>query len=541
MKKSFILPILLFISSIFYGQVNRPKLVVGIIVDQMRTDYLYRFNEDFGQNGFKRLLKDGFNFKNTHYNYMPTYTAPGHSSVYTGTTPAIHGIVSNSWFHKTENKWVYCTGDDNVKSIGTKDENDKAGKMSPNRLKATTVTDALKLGTNSRGKVISISAKDRGAILPGGHFADAAFWMDKNGLFISSSFYVSNLPKWVKDYNSHNFPQKFIDKGWSLLKPISDYDESLPDDNPYEAVFEPKKRPTFPYNLKEIASKSGDNSIIKSTPYGNTLVRELGEKAIENELLGTDDITDFLALSFSSTDYVGHSFGPRSVEIQDTYLRLDLEIAHLLDYLDKKIGKGNYLLFLTADHAAAENPSYLSDMGYNVKNLDYKKFNTELIQYFDKLYGKGTIINYSSQNIYLNENLIKERKQNYKKILNEIIDFCLERPYVARVFTREQILKGNPVDYNLSLIKRGYDPRQNGDLVVLYDPQYMDYGSKGTSHGSTYSYDTHVPNLWYGWEIPAGESFNLHAITEIAPTLSQKLNIPVPNGNDGKLMTEILP
>ena len=324
---------LLFVVAVthLYAQ-QKPKLVVGIVIDQMKTEYLYRFQNDFSENGFKRLMKDGFTFYNMHYNYMPTYTAPGHASIYTGTTPALHGIVSNEWFHRTLKKEVYCTDDDSVTTLvpGT----EKEGKMSPKNLQATTITDELKLATNFKGKVIGMSIKDRGAILPAGHFADWAFWYTKTGEFISSSFYGKTLPNWVTEFNQEKQYLPYINSGWNLLKPVETYNESLADNNNYEGKLY-KKLPVFPYNLKEMYD-SNDAGVLRVTPFGNDVLANLAKRAIEKEALGKDDVTDFLAVSFSSTDYIGHTFGPRSIEIQDTYLRLDLTIADFLNYLDKE-------------------------------------------------------------------------------------------------------------------------------------------------------------------------------------------------------------
>lgn len=539
MKKIFSLfLVVVFVQS--FSQIERPKLVVGIVVDQMRTDYLYRYHSDYGDGGFKRLMSQGFVFKNTHFNYMPTYTAPGHSSIYTGTTPAIHGIVGNSWYHKSEGEVVYCTTDKTMKTLGMDDPDNKAGRMSPVRLKATTITDELKLDTNFRGKVIGVSIKDRGAILPAGHFADAAYWLNKQGQFISSSFYFDQMPKWVNDFNKKKHTQKFIKQGWDLLYPMRKYDESLPDNNPYEKIFKPKTLPIFPYNLKEIAKEQGNYEIIKSTPFGNDLVAMLSKEAVKNENLGQDEFTDFLAVSFSSTDYVGHRFSPRSVEIQDTYLRLDKTLEDFLKFLDQKVGEGNYLVFLTADHAAAENPNFLKDRKYDVKNLDRKQIKNEIKTFVDSHFGEGLFVEYKNQNIFLNESLIEERQLDYDKIVKAIQKELNKKPYISEVYSREELNRGNPTDYHLSMIARGYDNKQNGDLVILLDPQYIEYSDYGTTHGSTYMYDTHVPNIWYGWGVKPGKSAKRHKITEIAPTVSQMLNIPIPNGSKGNVLNEVL-
>lgn len=537
MKKWFTQLFVLFLS-IGFAQQDQPKLVVGIIVDQMRYDYLYRFYDDYSENGFKKILNEGYNFQNTHYNYKPTNTAPGHTSVYTGAVPAVHGIVGNYWFHKGENQGVYCTTDLNYMSVGIDPENN-AGRMSPIRLKTTTVTDELKLFSNQRSKVIGLSLKDRGAILPIGHFGDAAYWMDSQGKFISSTFYMNELPNWVSQYNAQNHAEKYINQGWDLLRPVSVYDESIEDDNRYERVFEPKTTPTFPYDLRSIADVQGNSEIIKSTPYGNEMLAELSKLAIENEKLGQGEHTDFIAISFSAPDYIGHNFGPRSMEIQDTYIRLDLTMADMISYLDEKLGKGSYLMFLTADHAAADNPNHLSDMGYKVRNVNRNDMRDEVKKFVTDNYGEDIFLNYSNQNIYFNESLIQERNLNYDEIVNSVRDYVMSKSHVARVYTRENILRGNPIDAHLTRISQGFDPKQNGDLVVLLDPQYMEYYATGTTHGSTYMYDTHVPNLWYGWNIKPGATPAKKVVTQIAPTLSHLLNISVPNGSEAEVMIEL--
>lgn len=536
--KKWIMQFFVLFLTIGFAQNERPKLVVGVVVDQMRYDYLYRYYDDYSEDGFKKLLREGYNFQNTQFNYKPTYTAPGHSSVYTGAIPAVHGIVGNSWYHKSEKQTVYCTTDLSMTSVGTKAD-DEVGRMSPHRLKTTTITDQLKLATNHRSKVIGISLKDRGAILPAGHFADAAYWMDAHGKFVSSSFYFDKLPDWVNKYNDKKQVQKYINQGWDLLRPANTYTQSTADDTRYERVFKPKTKPTFPYNLKEISKHQGDLEIIKTTPYGNDLVAELSKEAIKHEKLGQGTETDFLAISFSSPDYIGHSFGIRSMEIQDTFLRLDYTIADLISYLNQHVGEGNYLMFLTADHAAAENPNYLSDHRYNVQNLNRKDLDKELKAFVDEKFGEGLYNNYSNQNVFLNEETILAQNKDYNKIVKEIQVFLEKKDFVTRAYTRDNILNGNASDYHLTLISNGFDPKQNGDLVVLLDPQYMEYFATGTTHGSTYMYDTHVPNLWYGWGIKHGKTPKKKLITQIAPTVSQLLNIAIPNGSEGDVLEEL--
>ncbi|WP_394758987.1 alkaline phosphatase PafA [Flavobacterium sp.] len=517
-------------------QTQRPKLVIGIVVDQMKMEYLYRFYDDFSSNGFKRLMNNGYTFQNMHYNYMPTYTAPGHASIYTGTTPAMHGIVSNEWFSRSSGKDIYCTDDESVKTIG--DGKEDEGKMSPKNLLTTTITDELRLATNFKGKVIGMSIKDRGAILPAGHFANWAFWYSKTGAFISSSFYGEKLPDWVTQFNNEKNYLPYITKGWNLLKPITTYNESLSDDNPYEGKLNGVK-PVFPYNLKDMYEKK-DAGIIKSTPFGNDLLVDFAKKAIEKEELGKDNSTDFLTVSFSSTDYIGHILGPRSIELQDTYLRLDQTIADFLIYLDTNVGKNNYLLFLTADHAGAENVNYLRDKKYNVRNVDPSEIKASLKKHSIDTFGENLILNYSSFNLLFNREIIKAKELDLVKVKQSFKEFLMTQEHVKRVYTEEEILASTGSDYHLDFIAKGYDPTQSGDLIILDKPGYIEYGETGTSHGTTYSYDTHVPCIFYGWNIKKGETHDKKEITQIAPTIAQKIKIAMPNGTESKVLLEVL-
>ena len=534
MKKIF-LAFSLFASIITSAQ-NKPKLVVGIVVDQMKMEYLYRFENDFTENGFKKLMKDGFTFHNTHYNYFPTYTGPGHASVFTGTTPSVHGIVGNDWFNKSTGKEMYCADDATVSILGNSAESE--GKMSPRNLLSTTITDELKLATNFKGKVFGLSLKDRGAILPAGHFADWAFWYGKSGEFISSTYYGNELPKWLQEFNAEKHFQKYIDKGWELLRPKETYNESLNDNSPYEGKLF-KKAPFFPYNLKDMY-ENNDAGVLRSTPFGNNLLVDLAKRTIEKEALGKDEITDFLSVSFSSTDYIGHILGPRSIELQDTYLRLDETLGEFITYLDKQVGKGNYLIFLTADHAGAENVTYLKDNKYDVTNLNSKSFTNDLIAFSKTTYGEDLILNCSNSNLFFNKTLIKSKGLSLNEVKETFKNYIYTHKFISRVYTEEEIQQSSKSDFYLDFIARGYDPKQNGELVFLEKPGYLEYSTTGTTHGSPYSYDTHVPLLFYGTNIKKGESFDRKVITQIAPTLSMLLKITLPNGTEAELLQEVL-
>lgn len=518
---------------------NKPKLVVGIVVDQMRYDYLTRFWDDFGDEGFKRLVNDGYVFKNNHFNYIPTYTGPGHASVFSGTTPASHGIISNSWFNKFEDREVYCAGDESVEPVGTESP---AGKMSPHRMMSTTFADENRLHTQMRGKTIGIALKDRGAILPAGHTANAAYWFHgtDEAKWITSSFYMDELPKWVKDFNSSGKARSYL-KPWNTLRDIKNYNESGKDENNFELGFRGKEKARFPYDLPELASKNGQFDIIKSTPYGNDLTAEFAKAAIKGESLGEDDITDVLTLSFSSTDYVGHKFGVNSKEIQDTYLRLDLALADFLKYLDQEVGEGQYMVFLTADHGGVDVPSYLRTQKIPAGYFDDIKSKEMLEEFVKQEYDvDGLIQNVSNTQVFFDYNVLKEEDLDANEVQDRIAHYLLQQENISHVFTREQLQTGNYNNGIGYLIQKGYNQKRSGDVVFVLDPGYIVYPEKGTTHGSGFLYDTHVPLIFYGKGIKSGSTYERSEIPDIAPTVSAFLGISFPNAATGRLLTEIL-
>jgi predicted AlkP superfamily pyrophosphatase or phosphodiesterase len=508
-----------------------PKLVVGIVVDQMRYDYIYRYWNKFGEDGFKRLVNEGFSCKNTAYNYVPTYTGPGHASVYTGTTPAIHGIIGNIWYDRVKGKKVYCTEDPTVKGIGS---DSHSSQMSPALMLATTITDQLRLSNSMGSKVISISIKDRSAILPGGHTANAAYWYNAlSGKFITSSYYVQQLPAWVEDFNKKQMPDIYLSKPWNTLLPIDQYTESLSDDNKYEGLFKGESKPVFPHNLPEIKKQSGYD-LLSSTPFGNTFTKDFAIEAIKFEQLGKGKFTDFLAISFSPTDYVGHQFGTNSVEVEDTYLRLDKDIADLLKFLDNNIGKNNFLVFLTADHAAVESPSYLHDLKIPSGNFNSGDAVGSLKYFFKNTYGDSLVEYYTNQQFYLKRKVIEEKKLNMPEVLQKGADYLMRFEGVAGTLTAITISNSGINDGIGLMIKNGYSQKRSGDIVVNLEPGWVEWESTGTTHGSPYSYDTHVPLIWFGWKIRQGNSSEPVNITDIASTLADLLNIQAPNGCTGK-------
>lgn len=523
------------------GKLARPKLVVGIVVDQMRYDYLYRYWDKYGADGFKRLIQEGFSYENAHYDYTPTYTGPGHASIYTGTTPATHGIVGNNWFDRSTGKDMYCTEDKSVQGVGS---SSAEGKMSPKNLLATTITDQLRLATNHQSKVIGVCIKDRGAILPAGHTANAAYWYDgTNGNWITSTFYMNQLPAWVQAFNGKNLAAKHLSQPWTPLLPLAQYTESTPDDNEFEKPFNGQKRPVFPHDLPKLRGKTYD--IIRSTPFGNTFTREFAMEAIKAEQLGKGASTDFLALSFSSTDYVGHQFGPNSVEAEDTYLRLDQDLALLLDFLDEEIGEDEYLVFLSADHGAAPVPSYSHSVRVPAGSIAPREVRDSVTQFLQQQYGPGKwLLTFTNRQIYLNHELIKAKKVDLGQMQAKVAAYLQDFEGVQQVTPASSLANTSLASGLDSYIQKGFQPRRSGDVVLTLLPGWFEgYNgkeTKGTSHGSSNAYDTHVPLLWYGWQVKKGVSSARVSITDIAPTLAQWLHILEPNGNTGTPLLEVL-
>jgi predicted AlkP superfamily pyrophosphatase or phosphodiesterase len=518
---------------------NKPKLVVGIVVDQMRNDFIYRYWSRYSNGGFRRLVNEGFYFKNNHFNYIPTYTGPGHSSIYTGATPRAHGIIANDWYDKKTGNNMYCVYDASAKPVGSEN---KSGMMSPKNQISSTIGDELKMSTNKKGKVFAVALKDRSAILPAGHAADAAYWFDEeSGNFITSNWYMNELPEWVKTFNAKQLPKKYLEEGWSTMAYPEGYTASIADDNNYESVPNKKEKPTLPYSYKNYIEKNSFG-IIRATPFGNSITKDIAIECIKNEGLGKDNITDLFSISFSSTDIIAHSYGPRSVEVEDTYLRLDKDLEEILNVLDKEVGKGNYIVFLTADHGGADVPKHLIDSKIPAGYIYEAKIKKDVQNYLLSVYGDSTILkNVSNEQIFLDENKIMSMKLNSEDVEEKICKFLLSVNGIAEAYPSKIIKYGNfeKSDYK-ALLQNGYNHTMSGNVAFIYRPGWMDYAEKGTTHGAAYNYDTHVPLLFFGKGIKKGSSFNYTSITQIAPTVCELMQINQPNATTAEPLNNFL-
>jgi predicted AlkP superfamily pyrophosphatase or phosphodiesterase len=539
MRRSFLfLALLLSFQFITAQTLQRPKLVVGIVIDQMRWDYLYRFYDVYKPGGgFKRLLGQGFSCENTFIPYTPTVTAAGHACAYTGSVPSIDGIVGNGWWDRQKNKYVYCTDDDSVRTVGA---NTIAGRMSPRNMVVTTICDELRIATNFQSKVIGIALKDRGSILPAGHSANGAYWYDPaNGNFITSSWYMNELPAWVQAFNKRKLVDSLYQFKWDLFLPKSTYPKyCTADDKPYENKPLGADQSVFPYDLSRFTGK--DYGKIASTPYGNVLTESMAEAAVIAERLGRNSVTDFLAVSFSSPDYIGHAFGPDSWEQLDDYARLDQTLGKFFAFLDGYVGNGNYTVFLTADHAVAHVPKFSIENKLPGGAYPDLEITRKMNEGLKAKYGKDRIIidtyNYM---VVFNDSLINAANLNREEIETWTVNYLQQQKEIMQAF-RIADLNTTPLNATQrERINNGYYFPRCGNVQFILKPGYVEGTGNGTSHGLWNPYDSHIPLLWYGWGIKKGKTNRETYMTDIAPTIAALLHIQMPSGSVGKVIEEV--
>jgi predicted AlkP superfamily pyrophosphatase or phosphodiesterase len=513
------------------------RLVVGIVIDQFRYDYLTRFHDQFGAGGFKRLLNGGAVFTNANYIHTPTYTACGHATFMSGATPAMNGIIGNEWFDRESGRRVTSVSDSKVKLLGG---GEGASGMSPSKLIGSTIGDELKLATGGQAKVIGVSFKDRSAILPVGKHPNGAYWFDSNtGNLVSSAYYFSDLPEWVKKFNKELRPDRFFGKRWEKLLPESAYQRSTADDMPYEKTAAGNK---FPYTInggEEVPGKGFYNQF-EDTPFANDYLVDFAKAAIESEHLGADDTTDLLAISFSANDLVGHAYGPYSHEVHDITLRTDRTLAELFNYLDQKIGLDRVIIALTADHGVAPVPEHAQQFGLGgrIKSAAL----TEAVQNaLNKSFGEEKwVLAFVNGNFYFDEAVIERRKVPIEEVERIASQAVVKIAGVAESFTRSQILSGRlPQTRIARSVENGFHAQRNGNLVVVPQPFFISEGVTAT-HGAPYVYDTHVPVILYGAGVAHGTYHSDASPADIAPTLATLLKIEIPSNSVGRILSEAI-
>lgn len=518
----------------------RPRIVVGMVVDQMCWDYLYRFNDRFGETGFKRLMREGFNCQNTRLNYIPSVTSIGHASIYTGSVPSIHGIAGNNFF--VDGRSVYCTADPSVQSVGT---TNGSGQMSPRNMLTTTIGDELRLATNFRSRVIGIALKDRAAILPAGHSANAAYWFDdESGNFITSTYYMSELPRWLQRFNAQRLVEKYLKSDWRSLHKMNTYTASVEDANPFEKPWGDTPA-TLTLPTSKLLKQSG-YGVIRSTPSGNTLTLDMAVAAIEGERLGAHrDSTDFLAISLSSPDYVGHRYATYAVELEDMYLRLDRELGSFLSYLDKRYGKDGYLFFLTSDHAVAHNTTFLE-----ARKLPGRKWRSDLaVQVADSVAravlgtSEDVILGLSSYQLHLDERKLDSMRADRSRLIAALCRELAKHPGVAYVVEGKTAGSATLPEEVRHRIVNGFNHHRSGAIFIVLHPGWQsgrgDKPAQGTDHAVWAPYDTHIPLIFLGHGIKHGYLYRETHMTDIAATLAFLLKTQLPSGAIGKPIVEL--
>lgn len=514
---------------------EKPKLIITIVVEQMRYDILYRYWDKFSKGGFKRLVNEGTFCKNARYNYQFTQSSVGYATIATGAYPSTHGIVANQWYHRLKEEKTYCTFDEKAQPINY---NGLFGNNSPRNLLTSTFADELKLFNNNSSKSIGISLTDYASILPSGHMADASFWFDiKKGNWVSSSYYMDSLPNWVVEFNNKKYSDLYLDRTWNTKLPIENYIYN--DVDSYSLGIH--KQFLFPYDLSKLRKKDKDYSLLWMTPLGNTLTKDFAIASIINEGLGLDDTTDFVTVSFTATSGVYKLFGPASVELEDTYLRLDEELEHFLSFIDDHLSKEDVLVVLTSDHGSVRVPEFLKENNIPSGYFNYKKALILLKSYLNFIYGKGEWVNfYHKQQIYLNHLLIEDSKLNLADFQKTVSQFIIQFAGVANTVTANSLEQTHFEKGPFSKIQNSYNQNRSGDVILNLEPGWIEEKSVVESENSAYSYDTHVPLIWYGWKIGRKTINRKIDMIDIAPTITYFLEISEPNGCNGEVIMELV-
>lgn len=523
---------------------DKPKLVISIVIEQFRYDYIDKYWDNFSEGGFKRLINEGTFCKNASYNYFFTQSAPAYATLATGTDPRVHGIIADNWYHPLRDEIIYCTSDSDVDPVGGSFEN---GLHSPVHLLPSTFSDELKLSNGGRSKVFSVGLKEFASILSGGHSADAAYWYDdRTGTWMTSTHYLDSLPPWVNRFNGMMLSETYLNGEWNILLPPDSYRRSLSDTNIYEAGIQGQT--WFPYDLKKmsfssvmgILNKKRDYSLLKEFPAGNTFTSDFAIRLIEEEALGEDDITDFLSVSYSVTDNIGHNFGPSSLEMADAIIRFDSDLAHFLDYITDKIGKKNVLIYLTSAHGVAESPDLLRDKKIPAGHFKYNQALTLLKSYLNVMLGHGNWVKgYYEKQIYLNRTLIEDAELSLSEVQNMAARFITQFNGVSFAVAANVIENNDFSSGHYGMIRNSYDPVRSGDVIINLKPAWVENGKYVTNHNSPYEYDSHVPLIWYGWTVNRASVTRKINMNEIAATLSSLCRVQVPNACAGEPMIEL--
>jgi hypothetical protein len=521
---------------------DKPKLVIGIIVEQLRYDQLERIWDILPDNGLRRLVSEGTYFRNTNIDYISTQAAPGYATISAGTSPSRHGITSDTWFHPFNDQMIYCVQDPDASPVGGSFE---TGLFSPVNLLSSTFADELQMATCGAARVYGIGIREMGAILTAGHAADGAFWYDdRTGTWMSSTYYTQQLPPWLMDMNAMLLPAQYLNKRWEPLMDPSLYTGCQPDSSDLERGF--NGQTWFPYDLKALSTQGKiinvkrDYSILRETPFADDFTTELALRLIDNEQLGQDDITDYLAITYSATDYIGHRFGPSSVETSDALIRLDRNISQLLEKIDRSLGKKNVLVYFVATHGVSEIPAVLER---NRIPSGYFRLNQSLQllrSYLNAVYGEGDWVKgFFDNQIFLNRSLVEDADIDLEDIQKKVARFMVQFSGIAAAVPSSAFEMRDFSDGLLLKMNNNFSPQRSGDVIITLNPGWVEKTDNVTGHNSPYEYDCHVPLIWYGWTASRASVTRSVSTRDIAVTLSVLCKIPLPNAADGDPLHEL--
>lgn len=517
---------------------EKPRLVITLVIEQMRNDYLQRYWEKFEPNGFKRIINEGTYFRNASYGYLLNHTGSGIATLMTGSHPASHGIIADEWHHQLKDRVIESTEDEMFKGVGG---TSSQGMRSPANLFGSTVSDELRLSNNKKSRVFAVSLNEKASILGGGHLADAAWWFDiETGAMMTGTRYMETLPEWVRDFNSKKIPETYLGRKWELSLSQEQYTESLPDNNPYKTPFDSQNR-SFPYDLKKIRGRAARFDLLTLTPFGNTFTKDFALSLIVNENLGQNQTTDFLFLSFAATANIGHRFGILSIEMQDAYIQLDRDIAHFLSFIDENFGKENVLVVLTSDKGANHNAAYLENAGMPAGIFNQMQAMILLRSYLNATIGNGDWVKaYHSRQIYLNHQLIEDSKLSLQEIQDKVARFMLQFNGISSAIPAH-IFQNNFFSSGLNhKLQNGYLQKRSGDVIIALQPGWNERINNINSANSLPVTENHVPLVWYGWKMNRSLITRPVDMTGIAPTLAILLGISPPQISTGQILNEVI-
>lgn len=515
---------------------EQPKLIVGITVSGMRYDYLSVYWNKFGDGGFKKMGTNGANCKNARYSYLITEPSVGFASIATGSRPSEHGVVSDFWYRRLTNEVVGSLDDPDQTSVGG---SYGTGPYSPRALHSRTLSDELRVKSRFSSRSVGVSMDPQAAVLMAGHTANGAYWLDPvHASWITSTFYMDSLPLWVKEFNTKNYRDLYLDRSWETLKPIAEYEESMLDNNPYETGL--KGQITFPYDLKKISSngKNGkDYSVLMTTPWGNTYTKDMAIAAIVNEELGQRGVTDIIHIGFNATKFLARGYSTWSVETQDTYLRLDQDIAHLLSFLDELLGMENVLVYLTAENAMAVDPRYLSESRIPSGFFNYRTSISLLKSYLNAIYGRGEWVSfYYAQQIYLNHQLIEDSNLSLKEVQDQVARFMVQIEGVSNAVQSYVLQQNYFTEGVLHRIQNSYYQKRSGDVILYLTPGWVEHSNVGGSVLNEFKYDPHVPLIFYGWKINRVSIPYKVSPSDVATSVASFLELSMPDNATGNVI-----